>query len=85
MDWVYIAVPVTPALLEVTERLWRTPSLAAEALQMGLIAAMMEACDESEWGRHMHGLLEEAAGELHQLWESGEISMVTVREERIRT
>lgn len=84
MEWVYLAIPVTPAMEQAIEYCWKTPSLAVEALQMAILGAMLNQLGESSIDQQMHSSLEDLAGDLHRLWENGDIGMVTVREERIR-
>lgn len=84
MKWVYMAIPVTESLELLSRYVFRTPARAAEALQMAIIGAMLTELEKYPGTDRIHGEVEDLAGELHRLWESGAISSVTITEERLK-
>lgn len=83
--WVYIATPIPPSLEKVMPVAFPTPAAACEAFQSALVGAILAGLERESGKDQIHAMVEEIAGQLHQLWESGELHMVSIVEEMIST
>lgn len=64
-----LSVPVHQVALETAKELGATPGAVAEAVNIAIIGVAMGHLGESDQEQHIHALLEQLAGEIHQLFE----------------